>query len=187
MGFTDFNLYIGKSGGYFLSQNGNYRVFGVEVSCVNKVDADFIGGAELIVFAVRGDEGVATGLRNLIQKFSAGATADGNLAYRLIASHKTQGGRAELVFHMGEEFVQGCGFHLAAAQQAVGATLIVCAFGVHHSNFRKAQGACQHIIDAGHFHTENPVVAVLAEKIAAAFPEIEVKISESHRDCMKYY
>ena len=43
------------------------------------------------------------------------------------------------------------------------------------------------LIDAGHFHTENPVVAVLAEKIAAAFPETEVKISETHTDCMKYY
>ena len=43
------------------------------------------------------------------------------------------------------------------------------------------------LIDAGHFHTENPVVAVLAAKIAAQFPEIEVKISESHWDCMKYY
>ena len=43
------------------------------------------------------------------------------------------------------------------------------------------------LIDAGHFHTENPVVAVLAEKIAAQFPEIEVKISETHKDCMKFY
>ena len=43
------------------------------------------------------------------------------------------------------------------------------------------------LIDADHFHTENPVVAVLADKIAAQFPEIEVKISQSHRDCMKYY
>ncbi len=43
------------------------------------------------------------------------------------------------------------------------------------------------LIDAGHFATENPVVAVLAKKIAAAFPEIAVKISESHKDCMKFY
>ena len=43
------------------------------------------------------------------------------------------------------------------------------------------------LIDAGHFHTENPVVAVLAEKIAAAFPDVEVKVSETHTDCMKYY
>ena len=43
------------------------------------------------------------------------------------------------------------------------------------------------LIDAGHFHTENPVVAVLAEKLQAAFPEVEVKISEKHNDCMKFY
>ena len=43
------------------------------------------------------------------------------------------------------------------------------------------------LIDAGHFYTENPVVAVLAEKLAAAFPQITVKISESHSDCMKFY
>lgn len=43
------------------------------------------------------------------------------------------------------------------------------------------------LIDAGHFNTENPVIAVLAEKIASAFPEIEVKISETHADCMKFY
>ena len=43
------------------------------------------------------------------------------------------------------------------------------------------------IIEAGHFYTENPVVAVLAKKIAAAFPGVEVKISETHADCMKYY
>ena len=27
----------------------------------------------------------------------------------------------------------------------------------------------------------------LAEKIADTFPEVEVKISETHRDCMKFY
>ena len=43
------------------------------------------------------------------------------------------------------------------------------------------------LIDAGHFATENPVVSVLTEKIAAAFPETQVKISETHADCMKYY
>ena len=49
----------------------------------------------------------------------------------------------------------------------------------------KEQGL--NLIDAGHFHTENPVVSMLAEKIAAAFPEVEVKISENHWDCVKYY
>jgi len=43
------------------------------------------------------------------------------------------------------------------------------------------------LIDAGHFHTENPVVSMLAEKISAAFPDVEVKISENHWDCVRYY
>ena len=58
---------------------------------------------------------------------------------------------------------------------------------IKYNQFWDAHDLGLNLIDAGHFHTENPVVALLAEKIAAAFPEIEVKISESHRDCMKYY
>ena len=56
-----------------------------------------------------------------------------------------------------------------------------------YNGFWDAKDLGLNLIDAGHFYTENPVVAVLAEKIAAAFPEITVKISESHTDCMKYY
>ena len=58
---------------------------------------------------------------------------------------------------------------------------------IKYNQFWDARDAGLNLIDAGHFCTENPVVTVLAEKIAAAFPEIEVKISETHRDCMKYY
>ena len=58
---------------------------------------------------------------------------------------------------------------------------------VKYNQFWDAYDVGLNLIDAGHFYTENPVVAVLAEKIAAAFPEIEVKISETHGDCMKYY
>ena len=43
------------------------------------------------------------------------------------------------------------------------------------------------LIDAGHFYTENPITAYLAEKIGAEFPQVEVKISETHRDCMKFF
>ena len=56
-----------------------------------------------------------------------------------------------------------------------------------YNQFWDARDLGMNLIDAGHFHTENPVVAVLAEKIAAFFPEVEVKISESHWDCVKYY
>ena len=58
---------------------------------------------------------------------------------------------------------------------------------VKYNQFWDAKDLGLNLIDAGHFHTENPVVSVLAEKIAAAFPEIEVKISETHHDCMKFY
>ena len=58
---------------------------------------------------------------------------------------------------------------------------------VKYNQFWDAQDLGLNLIDAGHFHTENPVVAVLAAKLQAAFPEIEVKISESHADCMKFY
>ena len=58
---------------------------------------------------------------------------------------------------------------------------------IKYNQFWDAHDLGLNLIDAGHFHTENPVIAVLAEKIAAAFPDVEVKISESHLDCMKYY
>lgn len=58
---------------------------------------------------------------------------------------------------------------------------------VKYNQFWDAKDLGLNLIDAGHFHTENPVVAVLAAKIAARFPEVQVKISESHWDCVKYY
>ena len=58
---------------------------------------------------------------------------------------------------------------------------------IKYNQFWDAKDLGLNLIDAGHFHTENPVVAVLADKIAAAFPEIAVEISKTHTDCMKYY
>lgn len=58
---------------------------------------------------------------------------------------------------------------------------------IKYNQFWDAHDLGLNLIDAGHFHTENPVVAVLAAKLQAEFPEIQVKISESHWDCMKYY
>ena len=43
------------------------------------------------------------------------------------------------------------------------------------------------IIDAGHFHTENPAMYVMAEKLKQAFPDVEVVLSQKHTDCMKFY
>ncbi len=58
---------------------------------------------------------------------------------------------------------------------------------VKYNGFWDAHDLGLSLIDAGHFHTENAVVAVLAAKLQAQFPEVEVKISESHWDCVKYY
>ena len=58
---------------------------------------------------------------------------------------------------------------------------------VKYNQFWDAKDLGMNLIDAGHFYTENPITACLAEKIAARFPEVEVKISETHRDCMKFY
>ena len=58
---------------------------------------------------------------------------------------------------------------------------------IKYNQFWDAYDVGMNLIDAGHFHTENPIVPVLAEKLQAAFPEIEVRISETHTDCMKYY
>ena len=58
---------------------------------------------------------------------------------------------------------------------------------VKYNQFWDANDLGINLIDAGHFHTENPVVAVLAEKLQIAFPDIQVIISQVHRDCVKFY
>ena len=58
---------------------------------------------------------------------------------------------------------------------------------IKYNQFWDAHDLGMNLIDAGHFATENPVISVMASKIAAQFPELQVKISESHRDCMKFY
>jgi len=42
------------------------------------------------------------------------------------------------------------------------------------------------LIDAGHFQTENPVCASVAEQLRAQFPEIQVFESKNHTDCIKF-
>lgn len=58
---------------------------------------------------------------------------------------------------------------------------------IKYNQFWDAHDLGLNLIDAGHFATENPVIKVLAEKLQAKFSEIEVKISEIHNDCMKFY
>ena len=57
---------------------------------------------------------------------------------------------------------------------------------VRYNQFWDAQDMGINLIDAGHFHTENPVCQILADKISAKFPEIQVVISKNHRDTMNF-
>ena len=56
-----------------------------------------------------------------------------------------------------------------------------------YNQFWDAHDLGLNLIDAGHFATENPVCTMLAAAIAGEFPEVSVKISENHRDCMKFF
>ena len=78
-----------------------------------------------------------------------------------------------------------CGSNLPDAAKAGCDTFVTA--DVKYNQFNDAQAMGINLIDAGHFCTENPIVPVLAEKIAAAFPEIGVKISQTHTDCVKFY
>ena len=78
-----------------------------------------------------------------------------------------------------------CGDELPAVL-AAGCDTFVTA-DVKYNEFYDAKAEGVNLIDAGHFATENPVVAVLAAKLRAAFPEIPVECAETHRDYMNFY
>lgn len=58
---------------------------------------------------------------------------------------------------------------------------------VKYNQFHTAWELGLNLIDAGHFHTENPTMPILTAKLQAAFPEIQVVFSEKHTDCMKFF
>ena len=58
---------------------------------------------------------------------------------------------------------------------------------IKYNRFRTAYENGLNLIDAGHFHTENPAMPALARKLAEKFPDVTVKFCVSHRDCMKFF
>lgn len=78
-----------------------------------------------------------------------------------------------------------CGSELMDAVRAGCDTFVTA--DIKYNQFHDAKTLGINLIDAGHFHTENPIVDLLAEKLAAAFPEIQVMISQKHTESMKYY
>ena len=74
---------------------------------------------------------------------------------------------------MGEAIAAGCDTFVTA--------------DVKYNQFRTAFELGLNLIDAGHFHTENPSMAPLAAKLRAEFPGVEVIFSKKHSDCMKFF
>lgn len=58
---------------------------------------------------------------------------------------------------------------------------------VRYNQFWDAQNLGLNLIDAGHFHTENPVCVYLADKLREAFPEVTVSMSAWHMDCANFF
>lgn len=56
-----------------------------------------------------------------------------------------------------------------------------------YNQFWDAKAMGINLIDAGHFHTENPICAVLADKIRSAFPDLTVVLSQNHTDCANFF
>lgn len=78
-----------------------------------------------------------------------------------------------------------CGSEVVIAAKAGCDTFVTA--DVKYNQFQEATELGMNIIDAGHFPTENPVCAVLADKIRKAFPEITVVLSKEHTDCVKFF
>lgn len=78
-----------------------------------------------------------------------------------------------------------CGSELMDAF-AAGCDTFVTA-DVKYNTFWDAYDLGINLIDAGHFYTENPICRVLARRLREAFPAVKVEISQTHRDCMKFF
>ena len=77
-----------------------------------------------------------------------------------------------------------CGDEYEAALRAGCDTLVTA--DIKYNQFWDAKELGLNLIDAGHYYTENPVCAVLANHLQNRFPQLEVILS-SHKDCMRFY
>ena len=56
-----------------------------------------------------------------------------------------------------------------------------------YNHFWDAKALGLNLIDAGHFHTENPVCEYIAQMLQKGFPELTVLTSAVHRDTAKFF
>ena len=57
---------------------------------------------------------------------------------------------------------------------------------IKYHQFLQAAELGMNLIDADHFCTENPVMPVLAARLRAAFPELDVRLSQVHRQLISF-
>ncbi len=58
---------------------------------------------------------------------------------------------------------------------------------VKYHSFLDAAELGLNLIDADHFCTENPVIPVLANRLSAAFPDVEFAVSEVHHQVISFF
>ena len=78
-----------------------------------------------------------------------------------------------------------CGSELMDAIKAGCDTFVTA--DLKYNQFWDARALGLNLIDAGHFHTENPVCVYLTEQLRLAFPELTVAMSAWHADCASFY
>lgn len=57
---------------------------------------------------------------------------------------------------------------------------------IKYHQFQQAQDLGINLIDAGHFSTENPVIPILAQRLRAAFPDVNFSVSKKHRSLIDF-
>ena len=78
-----------------------------------------------------------------------------------------------------------CGSELMDAYRAGCDTFVTA--DIKYNQFWEARSLGMNLIDAGHFHTENPVCVYLTQQLRQAFPELTVAMSAWHADCASFY
>lgn len=78
-----------------------------------------------------------------------------------------------------------CGSEMKDALDAGCDTFVTA--DLKYNQFRDALDLGLNLIDAGHFHTENPSMVIMADLLQAAFPDVEVVFSRQHRDAMEFF
>lgn len=78
-----------------------------------------------------------------------------------------------------------CGDEMGDAADAGCDTFVTADIKYHQFHDALVRGL--NLIDAGHYHTEFPACRVLAQKLAAAFPEISVLLSENPGDLSNFF